>query len=106
MRRRYFITLLGGGAAAWPIAARAQQAMPVIGYRSPGTPAERAGNGLPPFRKGLSEMGYVEGRNVAIEFRFAQNDVNRVPELAADLIRRRVSAIVANGGNTALQFRQ
>jgi putative ABC transport system substrate-binding protein len=74
----------------------------VIGYLSPGTPAERASNGLPPFRKGLSEMGYVEGRNVAIEFRFAQNDINRVPELAADLIRRRVAVIVANGGNAAL----
>jgi putative ABC transport system substrate-binding protein len=103
MRRRDFITLVGGAAAAWPLAARAQQAaLPVVGYLSPGTPAERAGSGLPPFREGLSEMGYVEGRNLAIEYRFAQNDINRVPELAADLIRRRVAVIVANGGNATL----
>ena len=102
LRRREFITLLGGAAAAWPLTAQAQQAvLPVVGFLSPGTPAERV-NRMPAFYKGLSEMGYVEGRNVAIEFRFAQNDINRVPELAADLIRRRVSVIVANGGNAAL----
>jgi putative tryptophan/tyrosine transport system substrate-binding protein len=102
MRRRDFITLLGGAAAACPLAARAQQAgMPVIGYLSPGTPNERD-VALAPFHKGLSEMGFVEGRNVAIEFRYAQNDVKRLPELAADLIRRRVAVIVANGGNATL----
>jgi putative ABC transport system substrate-binding protein len=102
IRRRNFITLLGGTVAAWPLVARAQRpAMPVIGFFSPGTPAERA-SGLAPFRKGLSEMGFVEGRNMTIEFRWAQNDASRLPELAADLIRRRVAVIAAVGGNTAL----
>src|SRR5215471_10130376 len=100
MRRREFITLLGG-AAALPLATHAQQpGLPVIGYLSPSTPGERAGN-LQDFRKGLSEMGYVEGRNVAIEFRWAQNDARRLPELAADLVRRRVAVIAAAGGNAA-----
>jgi putative ABC transport system substrate-binding protein len=102
MQRRDFITLLGAAAAAWPIAARAQQSvLPVIGFLSLGTPGERA-SALPGFAKGLSEMGYVEGRNVAIEFRYAQNDPRRLPELAADLVRRRVAVIAANGGNAAL----
>jgi putative tryptophan/tyrosine transport system substrate-binding protein len=104
LRRRAFITLLGG-AAAWPLVARAQQAaVPVIGYLSFGTPGE-GGEGvgaLAGFRKGLSEMGYVEGRNVAIEFRWAQNDASRLPELAADLIRRRVAVVAAVGGNATL----
>jgi putative ABC transport system substrate-binding protein len=102
VKRRDFITLLGGAAAAWPVAARAQQpGPPVIGYLSGGTPGERA-SPLLGFRKGLSEMGYVEGRNVAIEFRWAQNDPRRLPELAADLVRRRVAVIVAGGGNAGL----
>jgi putative ABC transport system substrate-binding protein len=100
IRRCELITLVGS-AAAWPIAARAQQpGLPVIGHLSPATPAERA-NALPNFRKGLSEMGYVEGRNVAIEFRWAQNDPRRLPELAADLVRRQVAVIAAAGGNAA-----
>jgi putative tryptophan/tyrosine transport system substrate-binding protein len=101
MRRRDFLTLLGGG-VAWPLAVRAQQpAMPVIGYLSVGTPGEGIGT-LAGFRKGLSEMGYVEGRSVAIEFRWAQNEASRLPELAADLVRRRVAVVAALGGNAAL----
>ena len=97
--RRKFVALLGGAAAAWPLAARAQQPeLQMIGYLSQGTPGERVSY-LPPFLKGLSEMGYVEGRNVAIAFRYAQNDVSRLPELAADLVHRRVALIASNGGN-------
>jgi putative ABC transport system substrate-binding protein len=102
VRRRDFITLVGSAAAAWPLAARAQQpALPVIGFLSAGTPSERT-NALPGFIKGLSEMGYVEGRNVTIEFRWAQNDRRRLPDLAADLVRRRVAVIAAVGGISAL----
>ena len=94
MKRREFITLIG---AAWPLAARAQQpAMPVVGYLGTGTPGSGA-NGLAAFRKGLSETGFVEGRNLEIEFRWAQNDRNRLPELAADLVRRKVAVIAAPG---------
>jgi putative tryptophan/tyrosine transport system substrate-binding protein len=101
MRRREFIAGLGS-TAAWPVVARAQQAaMPVIGYLSLGAPREGAGV-VAAFRKGLSEMGYVEGRNLAIEFRWAQNDVTRLPELAADLVRRRVAVIATSGGAATL----
>src|SRR6516225_5298592 len=101
MRRREFIAGLGS-TAAWPMMARAQQpAMPVIGYLSVGTPKEESGR-LAAFRKSLSEMGYIEGRNVAIESRWAENDFSRLPDLAADLVRRRVAVIATVGTVAAL----
>jgi putative ABC transport system substrate-binding protein len=100
MRRREFIALLGG-AAAWPPAAHAQQPpVPVIGYLGAGSP-EASTNLVAAFRKGLSEVSYVEGRNVAIEFRWAHNQNDRLPDLAADLVRRGVQVIVTQATTLA-----
>jgi putative ABC transport system substrate-binding protein len=99
MRRREVTTLLGG-AVAWPLAARSQQpAMPVVGYLTAGTP-EASANTVAAFRTGLSEAGYVEHRNVAIEYRWAENELARLPDLVTDLVRRRV-AVIATPGSLA-----
>src|SRR5262249_31135812 len=101
MRRREFITLIGGAAAAWPLAARAQQgAMPVVGFLDVRTP-DALGDRLRGFRQGLREAGCVEGDNVTIVYRWAENNPDRVPELAADLVRRPVAVMLAGGSTTA-----
>ena len=99
MRRREFITLLGGAAAAWPVAARAQQPMPLIGYVSS---ASADASYMAAFRQGLADLGYTDGRNVTVEFHWAEGKFERLPALLADLIQRRVAAIAVGGVTSGL----
>src|SRR5262245_57729298 len=100
-KRREVVALLGGAAAAWPLAASAQHpAMPVIGFLNPTSP-EVLTEPMRSFRQALKDNGYVEGESIAIEYRFADNQPGRLPEMAAELVKRRVAVIVTTGGPTS-----
>jgi putative ABC transport system substrate-binding protein len=97
LRRREFITLIGGAAVAWPLAAWAQQPVPTIGFLGAVSPAGFSPR-LQAFHQGLKDTGYAEGANLAVEYRWADNQLDRLPDMAADLVRREVAVIVAGGG--------
>src|SRR5436189_6377489 len=102
MRRRDFIKTIAGSAAVWPLAARAQDpAMPVVGFLT-SLGADERHNLRNAFRRGLDEVGYIEGHNVAIEYRFAENQYDRLPALAADLVGRKVAVLAASGGGSSV----
>jgi putative ABC transport system substrate-binding protein len=105
MRRREFITLLGGAAVTWPLAGRAQQAMPVVGFLHPGSPGERL-HLITALREGLRAHGYFEGQSVTIEYRWAEDQFDRLPSLAAELVRRRVTDHVGTCLCTAVLLAQ
>ena len=97
MRRRDLITLMGGAAAAWPLAARAQQTpMPIVGFLGPGSPESDAYR-VTPFKQGLKEAGFVDGQNILIEYRWAQGHYDQLQKLATELVQARVAVIVTSG---------
>jgi len=105
--RRKFLAALGGAAAAWPLAARAQQpTLPLVGFLGASSFEASAGRSLLWFKKGLGEAGYVEGRNVRIEYRWADDEYERLPNLAMELVHRRVAVLVAGGSPVALPPRR